>query len=131
MHRTGNSPGASWPGSLPQIASTPGIQVDWSAMEELRGRLVAAFAAVLFVLIIGTSGYYLMGSARWGVFDCFYMTIITLTTVGYGEVLPGISEVAHARAFTVLLLVLGMGTMVYFASTLTALIIEGDLRRAL
>ena len=100
-------------------------------MAELRGRLVAAFAAVLFVLIVGTAGYYVMGGGRWGVFDCFYMTIISLTTVGYGEVLTGFDQVAHARAFTVLLLVLGMGTMVYFASTLTALIIEGDLRRAL
>ncbi len=100
-------------------------------MAELRGRLLAAFAAVLFVLAVGTIGYYVIGQGRWGVFDCFYMTIITLTTVGYGEVLLGFADVPHARALTVLLLVLGMGTMVYFASSLTALIIEGDLRRAL
>jgi voltage-gated potassium channel len=100
-------------------------------MAELRGRLVAAFAVMVFVLVAGTLGYYLLGDGRWNVFDCFYMTIITLTTVGYGEILHGFEEVAHARAFTVGLLVLGMGTVVYFASALTALIIEGDLRRAL
>jgi voltage-gated potassium channel len=100
-------------------------------MAELRARLLAAFAVMLFVLAAGTIGYYLLGQGRWTVFDCFYMTIITLTTVGYGEVLHGFEEVAHARGFTVALLVLGMGTVVYFASALTALIIEGDLRRAL
>jgi voltage-gated potassium channel len=100
-------------------------------MAELRGRLVAAFSVMMFVLVAGTLGYYLLGDGRWSVFDCFYMTIITLTTVGYSEVLPGIEAVDHARGFTVALLVLGMGTVVYFASALTALIIEGDLRRAL
>ena len=100
-------------------------------MAELRARLVAAFAVMLFVLATGTFGYYLLGKGRWEVFDCFYMTIITLTTVGYGEVLGGFEQVPHARSFTVVLLVLGMGTVVYFASALTALIIEGDLRRAL
>ncbi len=100
-------------------------------MAELRARLVAAFAVMLLVLAAGTIGYYLLGQGRWTVFDCFYMTIITLTTVGYGEVLQGFEQVPHARGFTVALLVLGMGTVVYFASSLTALIIEGDLRRAL
>ena len=100
-------------------------------MAELRGRLLAAFAVMLFVLGSGTVGYYAIGHGRWSVFDCFYMTIITLTTVGYGEVLHDFEMVPHARWFTVALLVLGMGTVVYFASALTALIIEGDLRRAL
>src|SRR4029078_6894908 len=64
-------------------------------------------------------------------FDCFYMTIITITTVGYGETLANMDKVEHARALTVVLLVFGTGTVVYFASTLTAMIIEGDIRRAL
>ncbi|HTE56640.1 MAG TPA: potassium channel protein [Kofleriaceae bacterium] len=100
-------------------------------MAELRRRLLAAFAAMMLVLFAGTLGYYLLGDGHWSVFDCFYMTIITLTTVGYGEVLQSFDAVAHARAFTVGLLVFGMGTVVYFASALTALIIEGDLRQAL
>ena len=59
------------------------------------------------------------------------MTIITVTTVGYGEVLQGMAEVASARAFTAVLLVFGTGSIVYFASTVTAFIIEGDLRNVL
>ena len=99
-------------------------------MEELRTRLAAASAAIFFVLGAGTLGFYLLGNGRWAPFDCLYMTVITLTTVGFSEVLPGFADVEYARHFTMMLIVLGMGTFLYFASTLTAIIIEGDLQRA-
>ncbi len=99
--------------------------------DDLRNRLLAGFAALLLVIGAGTTGYYLLGGGLWSVGDCVYMTAITLTTVGFGEVLPGFEHVEHVRVFTVILLVFGMGTFLYFASTLTAVIIEGDLRAAL
>lgn len=100
-------------------------------MQDLQARLLAGFAVLALMLAAGTVGYYLLGDGMWTPFDCFYMTIITITTVGYGETLANMDKVEHARALTVVLLVFGTGTVVYFASTLTALIIEGDLRRAL
>lgn len=100
-------------------------------MQELRARLAAGFAVLALTLAAGTVGYYLLGDGMWKPFDCFYMTIITITTVGYGETLENMDKVEHARALTVVLLVFGTGTVVYFASTLTAMIIEGDIRRAL
>src|SRR5687767_8989726 len=100
-------------------------------MADLRARLVAAFLALMFAVGAGTGGYYVLGEGLWTPFDCFYMTVITLTTVGFGETLAGMEQVEHARSFTVALLVFGTGTVVYFVSTLTAIIIEGDLKRAL
>ncbi len=97
-------------------------------MQELRARLAAASAAILFVLGAGTLGFYLFGQGRWPPFDCLYMTVITLTTVGFTEILPGFAEVEYVRHFTIVLIVLGVGTFLYFASTLTAIIIEGDLQ---
>jgi voltage-gated potassium channel len=97
----------------------------------IRKRLVAVFLAMLVVVAGGTFGYYAIGGGRWPVGDCFYMTMISLTTVGYGEVLAGMETVPYARGFTLILLLVGMGVVVYFVSTLTAFIIEGDLRRAL
>ena len=99
-------------------------------MHQLDRRLVAGFLSLISVVVLGTVGYWVLGGGRWGWDDCMYMTVITLTTVGFGEVLDGFSQVDHVRPFTVLLITLGMGTFVYFASTLTAFIIEGDLRRA-
>ena len=76
-------------------------------------------------------GYWVIGDGRWPFGDCLYMTVITVTTVGYGEVLPGMDEVEYARGFTMLLLVFGTGSIVFFASTITAFIIEGDLKNVL
>ncbi len=96
-----------------------------------RRRLVLGGLSLVAVFIFGTVGYYLLGQGRWPLGDCLYMTLITVTTVGYGEMLSGFEQVEYARGFTVVLILLGMGVVLYFASTFTAFIIEGDLRRAL
>jgi voltage-gated potassium channel len=94
-------------------------------------RLGYAFLAFVIVVFGGGLGYYILGSGRWPYGDCLYMTVITVTTVGYAEVLTGMDTVHYARAFTVVLLIFGTGTIVFFASTLTAFIIEGDLKNVL
>ena len=65
-----------------------------------------AITAVLSVLllVLGTAGYMLIEG--WGLIDSLYMTVITLATVGYGEV-HAISQTG--RVFTVVLIVLGVG----------------------
>ena len=72
----------------------------------------------LTVLIFGTGGYLLI--ERWSLIDAFYMTVITISTVGYGEVHPLSSQ---GRLFTSVLIVGGVGTMLYafgvFAETLS------------
>ena len=93
-------------------------------------RLIQATLFLALTVLVGSLGYYGLGAGRWTWFDCFYHTVITISTVGYGE-LPGVEAVHYARGFTVLLIVCGTGTMVYFVSTVTALIVEGDLRDVL
>lgn len=91
-------------------------------------RLRTASMLFGFVVLLGTVGYYAIGHGKWTVFDCFYMTLITLSTVGYGEVLHGMDGIFIARILTATLIVLGSGTLVYFVSTITAFIVEGDLQ---
>src|SRR5258706_1346668 len=100
-------------------------------MSPLIKRLLFGFLVLLAVVLGGGLGYYLIGDGKWPFKDCVYMTVITVTTVGYGEILDGMDKVQGARGFTVLLLVFGTGSIVYFASTITAFIIEGDLRNVL
>jgi voltage-gated potassium channel len=97
----------------------------------LTRRLVMGLALLVIVVIGGGVGYYAIGRGAWSFADCIYMTVITVTTVGYGEILPHMERVAYARGFTIALLVFGTGSIVYFASTITAFIIEGDLRNVL
>jgi len=94
-------------------------------------RMVYGLIAMTIVVVGGGVGYYLIGGGLWRLRDCIYMTVITVTTVGYGEVLQGMDKVEYARGFTIVLLLFGTGTIVFFASTITAFIIEGDLKNAL
>ena len=79
---------------------------------------------------VGTLGYHAIGSpgATW--IDSFYMTFITVATIGYGEVVD-LSAHPMGRLFTVAIAVVGIVTMSYLFSTLLALLIESDLNAAL
>src|ERR1700733_13926508 len=94
-------------------------------------RMLYGLVAIVLVTLGGGIGYYLIGDGKWPFGDCIYMTAITITTVGYDEVLPNMKDTEFARSFTIILLVFGTGTIVFFASTVTAFIIEGDLRNVL
>jgi voltage-gated potassium channel len=87
-----------------------------------------AFAVALLVLIIagGTAGY--VAIERWGAWDAFYMTIITVTTVGYREVHP-LSRAGEA--WTVLVLVSGVGAALYTFTLLATVVVEGGLPKRL
>ncbi len=100
-------------------------------MTPLVKRLLLGFLALAVVVVGGATGYYVIGDGAWPLFDCFYMTIITVTTVGYGETLSHMDQLPDARMWTIGLLLFGSGTIVYFASTITAFIVEGDLKNVL
>lgn len=94
-------------------------------------RLITGVSVLLVVVLGGTLGYFVIGDGRWTLGDCLYMTVVTISTVGYGESLEGMDKLQYARGFTMILIVVGSGGMVYFISTITAFIIEGDLNKAL
>jgi voltage-gated potassium channel len=94
-------------------------------------RMMYGLIAIVIVVIGGGVGYWLIGGGKWPFADCLYMTVITITTVGYAEVLPDLATTEYGRTFTVILLMFGTGTIVFFASTITAFIIEGDLKNVL
>ncbi len=96
----------------------------------VRNRLAVAGLSVVVVSAVGTLGYWFIGDGAWPLLDCLYMVLITITSVGYAEVLP-VADNPQARLFTMGLLIGGMGVSFYFLSALTAFIIEGDLREAL
>ncbi|MCU0587123.1 MAG: NAD-binding protein [Syntrophobacteraceae bacterium] len=102
---------------------------DASIARQLLERLVVPAAVLGLTFLFGTLGYRVIGAGRWSLFDCAYMTSITLTSVGYGEILDQMGT--GARAFTMLLMWTGMGVTLYAISTITAFLVEADFRRIL
>lgn len=101
---------------MPRITSTARSfhRVGWS------------LAAVVSVLAAGTGGY--MAIEGWSAFDALYMTITTVATVGFQEVHP-LSEAG--QAFTIGLIISGVGTLLYVLGELARVLIDGEVRRVL
>jgi voltage-gated potassium channel len=91
--------------------------------------LVRSALLVALVFMIGMVGFYAIGRSEAGLVDAFYMTSITLTTIGYGEVVP--VETTAAKVFTSLYAIVGFGLFVYLFSNVTAFMVEGGLDRYL
>ena len=92
----------------------------------IQNRLMVIALGVLLVLAVGTFGYHMISGGQASLLDCFYMTVISITTVGFGEVVsPARSPVG--RLFTIGLIIIGMGLLTYGFSTLTAFLVEGEL----
>jgi voltage-gated potassium channel len=89
-------------------------------------RLYLILFAVFIVVTVGSYGYYILFRDEHNLMDCIYMTVISLTSVGYGEVIE-VTGNMPAEIFTMILITFGMGIILYGISTLTALIIEGEL----
>lgn len=86
---------------------------------EPRQRLVIALVSILLVIAVGTIG--LMVLDNWPAFDALYMVVITIATVGYGEVRP-LSPVG--RAFVMVLILVGVGTVFYSLTSVAEVLIE-------
>jgi voltage-gated potassium channel len=92
-------------------------------------RLLFAVAVLTLIAAGGTLGFWWLGNGRWELGECAYMTVITLSTVGFGE-LSQMHLVPGARLLTIMLIVSGVGALAYVQGNLTALLVEGVIGQA-
>ena len=86
-------------------------------------RIESALLALGIITVVGVLGY--MVFEGWSFADALYMTVITLTTVGYREVRP---LDATGQLWTMALLITGVGTLFYAAVSSVELVVEGTIR---
>ena len=89
-------------------------------MDSLR-RLVWSIGALVAIVFIGVIGYMLIEG--WSFLDAIYMTITTITTVGFREVHP-LSDTG--RIFSIILIIFGVGGALYVLTNIMGYILEGQ-----
>lgn len=91
-------------------------------MKSIRHLKICVLLLIL-IIMFGVTGY--MTIEDWGVLDSLYMTVTTLTTVGYGEV----HEVSDlGRMFTIFFIIIGVVYFLYIAGAVVQFMVEGQIR---
>ena len=85
-------------------------------------QLFVSLGLIILIICIGIVGFILI--ENYNFFDAFYMTIITVATVGFQEVQP-LSEAG--RGFTIFLIITSFGTFAYAVSSISKYVIDGEL----
>lgn len=88
----------------------------------------ASLVVIVFVLVAGSLGFYLLGNSR-SLFECFYLTMMIVTTLGLKEQFPRFNEAESI--WSLLVMMVGILTALYAASNLTAFFAGGEMKRVL
>lgn len=89
-------------------------------------KIIRGVMMLAMVLLIGTIGYMVI--EEWQLLDALYMTVITITTVGYGEIRQ-VSE--PGRIFTIFIIFAGMGILGYTFGMVAQAMVEFQVRSIL
>jgi len=96
---------------------------------QIRRKALIAGGLLLLVLGVGTAAYKHIGGEQVTLLDSLYMVVITIATIGYGEIVD-LSHSPGGRIFTMFLSFAGIGIMTYIMMSLTAFVVEGQLNEA-
>lgn len=93
-------------------------------MSNIKRRLAFVSGAVAFNIVVGTIGFILI--AGYPAFDAFYMSVVTITTTGYGEIRPLNTA---GRVFNSFYMMLGVSTLFLAIGAVTQTVIELEFNR--
>jgi len=87
-------------------------------------KLILLLLLILLPLVGGTVGYMVIEGANF--LDALYMTVITLASIGYREVVP----LSHkGQAFTIILITFGVGAVTFSIYMIGGIVVEGQIRK--
>ena len=93
---------------------------------QVRRRFIWCSAFLLAVILIGTVGYWFIGGRQYSFVDTLYMTVITISTIGFTEVID-LAGNPGGRVFTMFIAISGIGVLLYIATNLVTFVVEGEL----
>ncbi|HEX6180710.1 MAG TPA: potassium channel protein [Chitinophagaceae bacterium] len=93
-------------------------------MKRASYRLFAPFFILMIIVVCGIAGYMIIEQTSF--LDALFMTTISITTVGYGEVVPLSSA---GKAFTIILLIVSWGTFAFAVTRITQFVVNGEINQ--
>ncbi|MDI6852008.1 MAG: potassium channel protein [Deltaproteobacteria bacterium] len=94
-------------------------------MDTLKRILLWAVSLLVF-MVLGAVGFVWLEGFSF--FDALYLTVLSLTTVGFGDIVP---VTRLGRAYTMVLVLSGIGLMFYIVTALARVVVEGEIKSAL
>lgn len=94
---------------------------------DVRKRFLGGAVALAAIVAVGTVGYWLLCGREPSLLDCVYMTVITISTIGFGEIVD-LTHNPAGRVFTMAVALSGIGTLTYMLSSFTAFVVEGQMK---
>ena len=91
-------------------------------------RVRRIIVGIVAIILIGTIGYKVIGGPSVSFLDALYMTAITITTVGYADVV-GAGSTTAGKIFTIVYVFFSVGTIFYLFTALAAFMVEGEVRK--
>ncbi len=85
-------------------------------------QLINWFGLIFFVIVLGTSGFMII--ENYDLLDAVYMTVITISTIGYFEVIP---LTPTGKIFNILLIITSFATFTYTLARLTQFVASGEM----
>src|SRR5205814_7502592 len=98
----------------------------YPALMEPRRQLRISFIFLFSVVAINVTGYRILGGPSGTLLDALYMAIITLSGVGYTEIVDT-AHIPMLRAFNIFVIVFCVMIMLYVFSVVTAFLVEGEI----
>lgn len=98
--------------------------------ESNKRRIYLALLVFVLVFCLGVAGFKILGGPEWSILDSVFMTVITLSTVGYGEAHP-VAAHPGLHVFAIIFNLICLGTIAFAITSITAFIVEGELKNIL
>jgi voltage-gated potassium channel len=95
-----------------------------------RKRITLSIVMFVVVFLIGVVGFKIIGGPGVSLLDSAYMTAITVSTIGYTEVVD-LSSHPAGRVFNIFFIILSLGTIAFAVTSITAFVVEGELKNLL
>ena len=102
------------------------MKVDFVKIPKRLEQLLAANILLLVSIVVGVTGFVII--ENYNLREAFYMTILTISTVGFGEVRKLSPE---GQLFTSIYIVFNLSVFAYFLSVVSKYLFEGELREIL